>query len=116
MINVKEMRKECKKLPQETQAGLFRNLMCAVLNEAVEDYVGKTPLGVKKVMPKYFFNKSTIIKDLKDQRMVALTDGMSVTVACNLQSNSKQIAENIEKLSKEYAIVKVDTYDAPKYQ
>lgn len=116
MISVKEMRKECKKLPQETQAGLFKNLMCAVLNEALEDYVGKTPLSVKKVMPAYLFNKSTIIKDLKSPRMVALTDGMSITVADNLKSNAKQIAQNIEKLSKEYAIVKVDTYDSPKFQ
>jgi Mg-chelatase subunit ChlD len=90
--------------------------MCAVLNEAVEDYVGKTPASVKKVMPAYLFNKSTIIKDLKDQRMVALTDGMSITVADNLKTNAKQIAKNIEKLSKEYAIVKVDTYDSPKFQ
>ena len=116
MTNVKEMRKECRKLPQETQAGLFRNLMCAVLNEAVEDYVGKTPLGVKKVMPQYLFKKSTILSDLQSPRMVALTDGMSITVADNLKSNAKQIAQNIEKLSKEYAIVKVDTYDSPKFQ
>lgn len=116
MINVREMRKICKRLPQETQAGLFRNLMCAVLNEAIEDYVGKTPLSIKKVMPAYLFNKSTIIKDLKDQRMLSLTDGMSATVADNLKSNAKQISQNVEKLSKEYAIVKVDTYDSPKFQ
>jgi Mg-chelatase subunit ChlD len=56
------------------------------------------------------------MKDLKSPRMVALTDGMSITVADNLKSNAKQIAQNIEKLSKEYAIVKVDTYDSPKFQ
>lgn len=115
-INVQVMRDECKKLPAETQSALFRQLMCAVLNEAVEDYVGNTPLLVKKIMSKYFFNPTTIMKDLNSPRMVMLSGGMSQTVAMHLKNNPEQIKENLIKLDKEYDIIKVDTYDTPQYR
>lgn len=115
-INVQTMRDECKKLPIETQSALFRQLMCAVLNEAVEDYVGNTPLLIKKSMPKYFFNPATIMKDLQSSRMVTLSDGMSQTVVMHLKNNPEQIKENLTKLAKEYNIIKVDTYETPQYR
>lgn len=115
-INVQTMRDECKKLPIETQSALFRQLMCAVLNEAVEDYVGNTPLLIKNSMPKYFFNPATIMKDLHSPRMITLSDGMSQTVAMQLKNNPEQIKENLAKLAKEYNIIKVDTYDTPRYR
>ena len=110
------MRAKGQALPEETRTGLFYQLMCVVLSEAVEDYVGKTPVGVKKSMPKYLFDQSIIIEDLKSPRMVALTNGMSETIAFNLKNNAEEIAENLEKLSSEYAIIKVDIYDTPKFQ
>lgn len=115
-INLQSMRDECKKLPIETQSALFRQLMCAVLNEAVEDYVGNTPESVKQAMPKYFFNKSIIINDLNKPKMVALTNGMSLTVIKQLKDNPEQIKENLSKMSKTYDLVRVDTYDTPQYR
>lgn len=115
-INVQVMRDECKKLPIEIQSALFRQLMCAVLNEAVEDYVGNTPLLIKKTMPKYFFNSATIMKDLHSPRMVVLSDGMSQTVAMRLKNDTEQIKDNLAKLAKEYDVVRVGTYDTPQYR
>ena len=76
----------------------IRNLMCAVLLSAVEDYVGTTPECDKKVLPKYIFNKSTILKDLRSPRMVALSDGLSLTVADRLVSDPQGILNNLKKM------------------
>lgn len=115
-ITVKEMRAKCKQLPIETQSALFRQLMCAVLNEAVEDYVGTTPQAIKKSMPKYLFKKSVIMQDLNNPKIVALSDGMSQTVAMQLQNNLKQVEKNLASIAREYNIVKVETYDTPQYR
>ena len=115
-MNLESMRAECRKLPVDTQAALFRQLMCAVLSETVEDYVGVTPSTIKNTMPKYFFNKNIIMKDLESPRLIALTGGMSQTVAMHLRNNPDQIKENLIKLSKEYSVVKVETHETPKYR
>lgn len=115
-INVQVMRDECKKLPAETQSALFHQLMCAVLREATDDYVGATPSTIKKSMPKYFFNKSVIMKDLKNPRMVALSNGMSETVAMHLRDNAAQIKTNIQNMAYEVKVTKVETYDTPQYR
>jgi hypothetical protein len=115
-VTVKEMRAKCKELPIETQSALFRQLICAVLNEAVEDYVGTTPLTIKKLTPKYFFDKSTIMKDLKSPRMVALSSGMSETVAMHLRKNAAQIKVNMQKMANEVKVMKVEIHDTPQYR
>lgn len=115
-MKLSAMRAECKQLPAETQSELFRQLMCAVLREAIDDYVGTTPSAIKKSMPKYFFNKSIIMKDLKGPRMVALSSGMSETVAMHLRDNAAQIKLNIQNMDCEVKVAKVDTYDKPQYR
>ena len=115
-VNVKAMRESCAKLPSETQSSLFRQLMCAVLSEAVEDYVGTTPQAIKKVMPKYLFKKSVIMQDLNNPKMVALSDGLSLTVAMQLKNNLKQVENNLASMTREYNVIKVDTYDTPQYR
>ena len=115
-ITVKEMRIKCRELPAETQSALFRQLMCAVLSEAVEDYVGTTPQAIKKSMPKYLFKKSVIMQDLNNPKIVALSDGMSQTVAMQLQNNIKQVEKNLASMAREYNVVKVETYDTPQYR
>ena len=116
MKELNAMRAECKQLPAETQSALFHQLMCAVLREAIDDYVGTTPSMIKKSMPKYFFNKSVIMKDLKGPRMVALSSGMSETVAMHLRDNAAQIKTNIQNMACEVKVAKVDTYDTPQYR
>lgn len=116
MKNVKEMRIKCRELPAETQSALFRQLMCAVLSEAVEDYVGTTPQAIKKVMPKYLFKKSVIMQDLNNPKMIALSDGLSLTVAMQLKNNLKQVESNLASMDGECNIIKVETYDTPQYR
>ena len=115
-MNLNTMRAECKQLPAETQSALFHQLMCAVLHEAIDDYVGTTPLNIKKIMPKYFFSKSVIMKDLKSPRMVALSSGMSETVAMHLRDNAAQIKTNMQNMAYEVKVTKVETYDTPQYR
>lgn len=115
-MKLNAMRAECRQLPAETQSALFHQLMCAVLHEAVDDYVGTTPSMIKKSMPKYFFNKAVIMKDLKNPRMVALSSGMSETVAMHLRDNAAQIKTNIQNMAYEVKVTKVETYDTPQYR
>lgn len=74
----------------------IRNLMCAVLLAAVEDYCEETSITTRRTLPNYFFNKSTIQKDLHNPRLVALTEGMSVTVADALKTNANKIKQNLK--------------------
>ena len=89
---------------------LVRNLMCAVLLQAVKDYVGETAECNKSNLPAYYFDKDTIIRDLKSDRMMTLTDGMSSTVAYALQTNADNIKDNLSKLVEEFEAAKVETY------
>lgn len=74
----------------------IRNLMCAVLLAAAEDYCEETSITTRRVLPNYFFNKSTIQKDLRSPRLVTLTEGMSITVADQLKANSAKIKQNLK--------------------
>lgn len=76
----------------------IRNLMCAVLLAAAEDYCEETSSTTRRVLPNYFFNKSTIQKDLHNPRLVALTEGMSVTVADALKTNANKIKQNLKDI------------------
>ena len=72
------------------------NLICAVLLQAVRDYCDETPVTVKEQMPKYYFDKDIILSDLESPEMVALSNGMSLTVASALRRNPEQIKENLK--------------------
>ena len=115
-IDVKAMREEYKKIPEDTKAKLIRNLACAICLEAAKDYVGEVSSTTRESLPAYFFHKPTIIKDLKDSRMVGLSDGMSLTVAHMLQSNAEQVKNNLQTLVEDYDIVKVDVHEAAAYR
>lgn len=74
----------------------IRNLMCAVLLAAVEDYCEETSITTRQALPNYLFNKSTIQKDLHNPRLVTLTEGMSITVADQLKANPVKIKQNLK--------------------
>ena len=95
---------------------LIRNLMCAVLLQAVKDYTGETALCNQTNLPKYYFDKDTILSDLKKEKMVALTGGMSLTVAHQLETNELQIKENLQNIVEDFQLIKVDKYDKPQYR
>lgn len=100
----------------ERKEQLTRNLMCAVLFTAAQDYVGETSDTNKSNLPKYIFDKATILRDLKHPRMVSLSNGMSLTVARALKENPEGIKENLQSIVDDYNLVKVDTYDQPKFR
>lgn len=74
------------------------NLICAVLLQAVRDYCDETPTTVKEQMPKYYFDKDIILSDLESPLMVALSNGMSLTVASALRNNPDKIKENLKNV------------------
>jgi hypothetical protein len=113
---VKEMREAGNRLDPNTKSELFYQLMCKVLDEAVVDYVDETPIGIKKAMPGYLFSKTVIMKDLMGQRLVAHTNGMSITVAINLRNNESAIKKNIQSRDKDFDVVKVNTYGKPEFR
>lgn len=94
---------------------LTRNLMCAVLIQAVKDYVDETASTNKLNLPEYYFDKDVIINDLKSDRIVALTNGLSLTVAHALQTNSDQIKENLQNIIEDFDLAKVEMHDTPQY-
>lgn len=103
-------------LPVETRQKLFRNLMCAVLLEAAKDYCGEAALTNQQHLPRYIFDKDTIIEDLKSERMRALTDGMSVTVADVLLEHGGKVKANLQEMVEDFQLIKVDNYDKPQYR
>ena len=115
-IKVKEMREAGNRLDPDIKSELFYQLMCKVLDEAVVDYVDETPIGIKKSMPGYLFNKTVIMKDLTGPRLVAHTNGMSITVAMHLKENEATIKKNIQSRDKDFDVVKVGTYGKPEFR
>lgn len=115
-VRLQDLRTGCKRLPDTTRDERFYQLMCKVLDEAIVDYVGETPLGIKSVMPGYFFDQNIILRDLTGQRLAAYSDGMSRTVAMHLVNNFDQIKKNIQTRSKEYTIVRVIPDEKPEYR
>ena len=115
-FDIKAIREEAKRIPQEAKDAFTRNLMCAVLYRAVEDYVNGCSKRVVATLPRYYFDKATIIKDLKDERTVTLSDGMSLTVAHALKTNPEKIKINLAAIADEYSLARVDKYDKPVYK
>lgn len=103
-------------LPVQAKKDFTRNLMCMVLLRAVEDYVGEFSDTTKITLPAYYFDKATILRDLRSSRMVSLTDGLSLTVANALLSNPDQIKENLQNITETYDVAKVGIYDTPQYR
>lgn len=115
-IDVKIMREEFKKIPEDTKQKLIRNLACAICLEAAKDYVGEVSSTTRDSLPAYFFHKPTIIKDLKDSRMVSVSDGMSLTVADMLQTNAEQIKNNLKTLVEDYDIIRIGMHESAQYR
>lgn len=111
-INLESMRKEFKEIPEDTQQKLIKNLACAICLEAAKDYVGEVSSTTRDSLPAYFFHKPTIIKDLKNPRMVNLSDGMSLTVAHMLQTNAEQIKNNLKALVEDYDVIRIDMHES----
>jgi hypothetical protein len=100
-------------IPVERKSELIRNLMCAVLSTAVEDYCGESSETAKKNLPKYFFDPTIIMKDLQSKRLRDLTDDMSLTVACQLKRNPNKIKERLKLMVTDYNTIKVERHDKP---
>ena len=66
----------------------IRNLACAVMMQAVRDFC-KSHENSKE--------RTAILKDLRSNWMDLLTDGMSITVAKQLELHPDEIAERIRK-------------------
>ena len=73
-----------------------KNLFCAVLLAAVEDYCDETSVATRRTLPDYIFSKKTIRRDLRNPKLIALTDGMSITVLDALKTRPQQIKENLK--------------------
>lgn len=68
----------------------YRNLGCAIVLQATKDYFEETP-EMQKV----------ILKDLRSGHLIALSDGISLTVAEELENNPKEIGVRLKKLKEE---------------
>ena len=68
----------------------IRNLACAIVMQAVKDYISGTP---KK--------QAEILKDLRSTWMDFITEGTSVLVAEQLELHPQEIAERMCKLPRE---------------
>lgn len=115
-VRLDELRKGFKRLPQQTQEERFHQLMCRVTHEAIIDYVGETPVSSKNGLPKYFFSQSVIIKDLEGQHLASLSNGVSVGAAMHLKQNAEQIKKNVQNMSKECDLIKVEAYGKAEFR
>lgn len=77
---------------------MANNLICAVLLQAVRDYCGEIPTTAKESIPEYYFDRDIILSDLESPEMIALSNGMSLTVAMMLRNNPEQIKENLKSV------------------
>lgn len=68
----------------------YRNLGCAIVLQATKDYFEETTEMQK-----------AILKDLRSGHLIALSDGISLTVAEELENNPKSIAERLGKYKAE---------------
>ena len=66
----------------------YRNLGCGIVLQAVKDFF-EPFISVAK--------KNKILKDLRSGHLVALSDGLSLVVAEQLEKNPKEIAERLGK-------------------
>jgi hypothetical protein len=65
-----------------------RELACAITMQAVRDYFAKGATAKKKRL---------ILHELRSKWMEAITDGLSITVAEQLEKNPKEIRARIRK-------------------
>lgn len=115
---LQEMREGFPRLPQQTQSERIHQLACRVIFESMLDYVDKTPMSDKQGLPKYFFNKSTILNDLASQTIPAASNGANDMAISALKNNPQQVKENIDKISYSHDIetIKVETYGKAEFR
>ena len=106
-IDVEELIKEATMMYNDC----IHNLFCAVLLQAVKDYFGETSKTTRRTMNSKYFHKPTILKALRDDWLVSVTDGLSLTVADQLETNGAQIKMNIKHMVEDYELIKVNQYD-----
>ena len=70
----------------------YRNLGCAIVLRAVKDYCKPKISNAKK---------GAIMKDLKSDYLIQLSDGLSLTVAEELKKHPKEIAKRLGELEEE---------------
>ena len=115
-VKLEEYRNGFRTLPQETQAERIYQLACQVIHDAMIDYVGLTTESDKHGLPKYLFKKSVIMQDLKNQDIMALSNGANEMAAAMLLENPEQVKQNLRQMAYEVKVVKVETYDTPQYR
>ena len=69
----------------------YRNLGCAIVLQATKDYFESTPAMQR-----------AILKDLRSGHLSMLSDGISLTVADELESNPKEIAIRLKRYKEEF--------------
>lgn len=67
---------------------LARNLACAITMQAVRDYFAPNATDKKR---------REILKDLRSQWMDFITDGLSITIANQLEKNPDEIRERVRR-------------------
>jgi uncharacterized protein YeeX (DUF496 family) len=70
----------------------YRNLGCAIVLQAVKDYCEPKCSNAMK---------GAIMKNLKSDYLIQLSDGLSLVAATELQKNPKEIAIRLGKLEEE---------------
>lgn len=112
----KEYSEGFKNLPRETQAERIHQLACRVIHEAMADYVGESTPSDKQGLPKYFFNKSVILNDLKTQVIMVHSNGANEMAITALKNNPKKVKQNIHKMSYGCEIRKAVRYGTPEFR
>lgn len=96
---LEKMRRGFKNLPHQTQAERINQLACKVILEAVADYTHESTLSERQGLPKYFFDKSVILRDLETQKLMAHSNGANFMAINALKDNAYQVKENIRKMA-----------------
>ena len=113
---LEEYRQGFKRLPQETQAERIHQLACRVVLEAMVDYLGETTVSDRQSLPKYIFDKSVIMKDLKGAIIMAKSDGANEMAIAALRNNPEAVRKNIRQMSYGCDFIKVETHDKPQFR
>lgn len=111
-IDIQELIKEAKIAYDDG----IHNLFCAVLLETVKDYCGETSKTIRRSVSGRYFDKPTILKDLRSDWLVSVTNGLSLTVADQLEANGARIKANLQNMVIDFDIIKVHTYDKPEFR
>ena len=98
---------------QNTKSKQIKSLFCAVLLRAVQDYCGDISETTRGSLPDYYFDRDIIMKDLESDRLFALTDGMSLTVANALKNNENLIKDKLGSIIEDYELIRKVSYGKP---